>query len=66
MITYDSVRKEQNETESEIEKITRGKPSQKKRKTEETKEKRIQNIIHNGNDMSTLDFLRDIAHNLSL
>ena len=60
------IQKEQNEVEIEIEKSIRGEPVPKKRKEDEQKEFRLQHVIINRNNMTTLDFLRGIAHNLAL
>ncbi|CAF3849720.1 unnamed protein product [Rotaria sp. Silwood1] len=60
------IQKEQNEVEMEIEKSMRGEPAPKKRKEDENREFRIQNVIADRGNRSTIDFLRGIAHNLSL
>ena len=60
------IQKEQNEVEIEIEKSIRREPVPKKRKEDEQKEFRLQHVIINRNNMTTLDFLRGIAHNLAL
>ncbi|CAF3370166.1 unnamed protein product [Rotaria sp. Silwood2] len=58
--------KEQNEVEMEIEQSMRGEPAPKKRKEDENREARIQNVIADRGNRSTIDFLRGIAYNLSL
>ncbi len=60
------IQKEQNEMEMEIENSMRGAPAPKKRKEDEDREVRIQNVIADRENRSTIDFLRGIAHNLSL
>ena len=50
----------------EIEKSMRGEPASKKRKEDENREVRIQNVIVDRDNRTTIDFLRGIAHNLSL
>ncbi|CAF0868187.1 unnamed protein product [Rotaria sordida] len=60
------IQKEQNEVEMEIEQSMRGEPAPKKRKEDGNREARIQNVIADRGNRSTIDFLRDIAHNLSL
>ncbi|CAF3795048.1 unnamed protein product [Rotaria sp. Silwood1] len=52
--------------EMEIEKSMRGEPAPKKRKEDEDTEVKIQNVIADRGNRSTTDFLRSIAHNLSL
>ncbi|CAF4209587.1 unnamed protein product, partial [Rotaria sordida] len=59
------IQKEQNEVEMEIEQSMRGEPAPKKRKEDENREARIQNVIADRGNRSTIDFLRGIAHNLS-
>ncbi|CAF1108002.1 unnamed protein product [Rotaria sp. Silwood1] len=60
------IQKEQNEVKMEIEKAMRGEPAPKKRKEDANKETRIQNVIADRGNRSTMDFLRGIVHNLSL
>ncbi|CAF0824457.1 unnamed protein product [Rotaria sp. Silwood1] len=60
------IQKEQNEVEMEIEQSMRGEPAPKKRKEDENREARIQNVIADRGNRSTIDFLRGTAHNLSL
>jgi hypothetical protein len=60
------IQKEQNEVEMEIEKSMRGEPAPKKRKEDESRESRHQNVTADRRNRSTIDFLRGIAHNLSL
>ncbi|CAF3942744.1 unnamed protein product [Rotaria sp. Silwood1] len=59
------IQKEQNEVEMEIEMAMRGEPATKKHKEDENKESRIQNVIADRRNRSTMDFLRSMAHNLS-
>ncbi|CAF1129674.1 unnamed protein product [Didymodactylos carnosus] len=54
------IQKEQNEAEMEIEKSMRGEPAPKKRKEDENRESRIQNVIADRVNRSTIDFLRGI------
>jgi hypothetical protein len=49
-----------------IEKSMRREPAPKKRKEDEDREFKIQNIITNRCTRSAIGFLRDVAHNLSL
>lgn len=60
------IQKEQNVVEMEIERSIRGEPAPKKRKEDEDREARIQNVIVDRDNRSVIDFLRGIAHNLSL
>ena len=60
------IQKEQNEAEIEIEKSIRGEPAPTKRKEEEQRESRLQRVIANRNNITTLNFLRCIALNLAL
>ena len=50
----------------EIERSIRGEPAPKKRKEDEDREARIPNVIADRDNRPVIDFLRDIAHNLSL
>ncbi len=50
----------------EIEKSMREEPAPEKHKEDENRESRIQNVIADRGNRSTIDFLRGIAHNLSL
>ena len=59
------IQKKQNEIEIEIEKSMQGEPCQKKRKVDETRKFKIQNIIADRSNRSIIDFLQGIAHNLS-
>lgn len=59
------IQKEQSRVENEIERAIRGEPAKKRRKEDENREKRIQNIIDNRNNRTVLEFLRGIAHNVS-
>ncbi|CAF4055018.1 unnamed protein product, partial [Didymodactylos carnosus] len=60
------IQKEQNQVEMEIEKSMRGELPPKKRKEDENRESRIQNVIADRVNRPTIDFLRAIAHNPSL
>ncbi|CAF1545449.1 unnamed protein product [Adineta ricciae] len=60
------IQKEQSIVEMEIEKSMRGEPAPKKRKEDEDREIRIKNVIIDRDNRTTMDFLRGIAHNLSL
>ncbi|CAF1509331.1 unnamed protein product [Rotaria sordida] len=60
------IQKEQNEVEMEIQQSMRGEPAPKKRKEDENREARIQNVIADRGNRSIIDFLQRIAHNLSL
>lgn len=60
------IQKEQNVVEMEIERSIRGEPAPKKRKEDEDREARIQNVIGDRDNRSVIDFLRGITHNLSL
>ena len=60
------IQKEQNVVEMEIERSMRGEPAPKKRKEDENREVRIQNVIADRGNRSTINFLRGIAHNLLL
>jgi hypothetical protein len=60
------IQKEQNIVEMEIERSMRGEPAPKKRKEDKDREVRIQNVIADRGNRATIDFLRGIAHNLSL
>ena len=50
----------------DIERSMRGEPAPKKRKEDEDREVRIQNVIADRENRPLIDFLRGIAHNLSL
>ncbi|CAF1501177.1 unnamed protein product, partial [Rotaria sordida] len=60
------IQKEQNEVEMEIDQSMHGEPAPKKRKEDENREARIQNVIADRGNRSIIDFLQGIAHNLSL
>ncbi|CAF1202206.1 unnamed protein product [Rotaria sp. Silwood1] len=60
------IQKKQNQVEMAIEQSMRGESARKKRKEDVNREIRIQNIIADRDNRSTIDFLRGIAHNLSL
>ena len=50
----------------QIESILRGEPSPKKRKHQIDRENRISTVFNNRDDYSLIDYLRGIAHNISL
>jgi len=60
------MRKEQHRTELQLESIIRGEPRPQQRKQHIDRENRLLNIFNNRDDYSLLDFLRGIAHNISL
>ncbi|CAB4474192.1 unnamed protein product [Rhizophagus irregularis] len=61
----DEMRKEQHQTELQVESIIRGEERPHQRKHYVDRENRLLNIYNNRNDYSLLDFLRGIAHNIS-
>lgn len=60
------IRKEQHQTELQIENILRGEPPPYQRKHYIDRENRILSVFNNRDDYSLVDFLRGIAHNISL
>lgn len=60
------IQKEQNIVEIEIERSMRGEPAPKKRKEYEEREVKIQNVVADRDNRTVIDFLRGIAHNISL
>jgi hypothetical protein len=60
------LQKEQQEVETQVERIIRGEQRLKQRKSLIDREKRIMTIINDKENRSIMDFLRGIAHNLSL
>ncbi|CAF2752897.1 unnamed protein product [Rotaria sp. Silwood2] len=60
------IQQEQNEVEMEIEKSMHGEPAPKKHKEDENREFQIENVMADRDNTSAIDFLRGIAHNLSL
>ena len=60
------IQREQNEVEIEFEKSIREEPAPTKRKEDEQRQSRLQHVIANRNNMTTLDFLRDITHKIAL
>jgi hypothetical protein len=62
----DEMRKEQHQTELQIESILRGEARPQQRKHHIDRENRILNIFNSRDDYSLLEFLRGIAHNISL
>ncbi|CAB4404355.1 unnamed protein product [Rhizophagus irregularis] len=61
----DEMRKEQHQTELQVESIIRGEERPHQRKHYVDRKNRLLNIYNNRNDYSLLDFLRGIAHNIS-
>ncbi|CAB4385256.1 unnamed protein product [Rhizophagus irregularis] len=61
----DEMRKEQHQTELQVESIIRGEERPHQRKHYVDRENHLLNIYNNRNDYSLLDFLREIAHNIS-
>ena len=64
MIT--EIQKEQNRVKLETESILRGLPRKLPKKKDRERESRIQVIYNDRDNRPVLDFLRGIAHNLSL
>jgi len=60
------IQKEQQEVEVQIERMLRGEQPPKKKKKVIDRENRIMTIINDRENRSIMDFLRGIAHNLSL
>jgi hypothetical protein len=60
------LQKEQHQVEVQIECILRGEQRPKQKKNLVDREKRITTIINDRENHSVIDFLRGIAHNLSL
>jgi hypothetical protein len=60
------LQKEQQQVEVQVECIIRGEERPKQKKNLIDKEKRIRTILDDREDYSEMDFLRGIAHNLSL
>ena len=60
------LQKEQHQVEVQIECILRGEQRPKQKKNLVDREKRITTIINDWENRSVIDFLRGIAHNLSL
>ena len=58
--------KEQQQVDVQAECIIRGEQRPKQKKSLIDRERRIMTIIDNREDYSEMDFLRGIAHNLSL
>ena len=62
----DEMRKEQHRVELQVESIIRGEPRPQQCKHLIDRENRLLNIFNNRDYYSLLDFLRAIAHNISL
>lgn len=60
------LQKEQKNVSNKVEAILRGEPRPKPKKTDEDRKKSIQSVIDDRNNRSVLEFLRGIAHNLSI
>ena len=60
------LQKEQQNVEFQVECIIRGEQRPPKKKASIDREKRIMTIINDRENRSLMDFLRGIAHNLSL
>jgi hypothetical protein len=60
------LQKEQQQVEVQIECILRGEQQPKQKKKLIDREKRITTIINDRENRSVIDFLRGIAHNLTL
>ena len=60
------IRKEQNRVELEIESIVRGAPRLAQRRQHYMRETRIQTVFNDRDNRSLMEFLRGIAHNMSL
>ena len=62
----EELQKEQQQVDYQIECIIRGEQRPTQKKTLVDKEKRIMTIVNDRENCSVMDFLRGIAHNLSL
>jgi hypothetical protein len=60
------IQKEQNQVELNIESILRGMPRPLQKKKDRERENRIQTVYNDRHNRSNMDFLRSIAHNISL
>jgi hypothetical protein len=60
------MQKEQNRVQLDIESILRGAPQPSQRRENIIREARIQIVFNDRNNRSLMEFLRGIAHNLSL
>ena len=60
------IQKEQNHVQHEIESIVRGAPRPTQRRQAYMREMRIQTVFNNRSNRSLMEFLRGIAHNMSL
>jgi hypothetical protein len=58
--------KEQQQVEIQIENIIRGEQRPKQKKAKIDRENRIMTILNHKENRSLMDFLRGIAHNISL
>lgn len=62
----EEIQKEQQQTDIQIENINRGAPRQAQRNQYINRENRILSIFNDRNNRTLMDFLRGIAHNISL
>jgi len=60
------IRKEQNIVENEIERALKGESAPKMQRDNNQREIRIQNVIHDRDNKAVLEYLRGIAHNISI
>ena len=58
--------REQRQVEIQVEKILRGEQRPKQKKSTINREKRIMTVFNDRANRSVMDFLRGIAHNISL
>lgn len=65
-ILIEELQKEQHNIEGEIEKVLSGVPSQVKSKKQIEKSTKINNVIKNRENVSTIEFLRAVAYNIKL
>jgi len=62
----EELQKEQQRVDLEIECINRGEPKQKQKKQIIDREKRIMTVYKDTSNRSVLEFLRGLAHNISM
>ena len=62
----ENFQKEQEQVDAQVECILRGEQPPKRRKVDEEKEKRILTVVNDQPNRPVMDYLRGIAHNLSL
>lgn len=60
------IRKEQAIIENVLEKLLRGEPPKKKSRKDRTKEERIQRILQSCEEYTKLNFLKALAHSVTL